>query len=118
DQRGDVIFHLFPRAEKVDARSPSGEGRNLNALNALRSLFTPIQEREKGASEIHNHLPRILGSSASRSASPNRLKPNTVTAAARMGMIAIDVPLVSNSSAPPSRSGPHAAVGSCTPRPR
>ena len=61
---------------------------------------------------------RSLGSRASRSASPNRLKPKTVSAIARPGKIAIHGAVEAYSSAPPCNIRPHAAVGSCTPSPR
>jgi hypothetical protein len=61
---------------------------------------------------------RSLGSRASRSASPNRLKPKTVSAIARPGKTAIHGAVEAYSSAPPCNIRPHAAVGSCTPSPR
>ena len=65
-----------------------------------------------------NQRSRILGSSASRSASPKRLKPNTVTAIARPGKIAIHGAVEAYSSAPPCSIRPQAGTGSCTPSPR
>ena len=61
---------------------------------------------------------RSLGSSTSRSASPNRLKPNTAIVIARPGNTAIQGALSAYSSAPPCSIRPHAGVGSWTPRPR
>ena len=61
---------------------------------------------------------RSLGSSTSRTASPNRLKPNTARLMATPGKIAIHGALSAYSSAPPCSIRPQAGVGSCTPRPR
>src|SRR5262249_59401989 len=61
-------------------------------------------------------ISRILGSRASRRASPNRLKPKTVSAIARPGKMAIHGAVEAYSSAPPCNIRPHAAVGSWTPR--
>jgi hypothetical protein len=59
-----------------------------------------------------------FGSSSSRTASPNRLKPNTARLMAIPGKTAIQGALSAYSSAPPWSMSPQAGVGSCTPRPR
>ncbi len=64
------------------------------------------------------HLSLSFGSSTSRSASPNRLTPNTVSAIASPGNTAIQGAVEAYSSAPPCSISPQAGVGSCTPRPR
>src|ERR1700738_1935381 len=61
---------------------------------------------------------RSLGSRASRSGSPNRRKPKTVSAIARPGKTAIHGAVEAYSSAPPCSIRPQAGTGSCTPRPR
>ena len=72
----------------------------------------------------HDQVPRkgqrsrSFGSSASRSASPNRLMPNTVSMIATPGKIAIHGAVEAYSSAPPCSIRPQAGTGSCTPRPR
>ncbi len=59
-----------------------------------------------------------LGSRTSRTASPNRLKPNTASVIATPGQIGTQGALSANSSAPPCSIRPQAAVGSWTPSPR
>ena len=61
---------------------------------------------------------RIFGSRTSRSESPNRLMPNTVSMIARPGNTAIHGAVVAYSSAPPCSISPQAGTGSCTPSPR
>ena len=61
---------------------------------------------------------RSLGSIASRSASPNKLMPSTVSMIASPGKTAIHGAVVAYSSAPPCSIRPHAGTGSCTPSPR
>ena len=74
--------------------------------------------RRDGRAFARAQRSRSFGSSTSRSASPNRLTPNTVSAIARPGKIAIHGAVEAYSSAPPCSISPQAGVGSCTPRPR
>src|SRR5205823_1431900 len=64
------------------------------------------------------HRVRSLGSSASRSESPKRLKAKTARLMASPGKMAIQGADSAKSTAAPRNMSPHAAVGSWTPRPR
>jgi IS30 family transposase len=78
----------------------------------------PLARERTGGSRAERYCERILGSSTSRTASPNRLKPNTASVMASPGKIAIHGAVSAYSSAPPWSIRPQAGVGSCTPRPR
>ncbi len=68
--------------------------------------------------EAKRYCERSLGSSASRTESPNKLKPKTASVIATPGQMATHGALSAYSSAPPCSINPQAGVGSCTPRPR
>src|SRR5438094_1193343 len=67
---------------------------------------------------VEHQAVRRRGSSASRSESPNRLKPNTARLIATPGAIASHGACSRNCMPAPRSMSPHAGVGSFTPRPR
>lgn len=99
----------LPPATVVEGSSIGGEGAPIQPLRHHH-------ERNKPKASVYRS--RSFGSSTSRSASPKRLMPNTVSMIARPGKIAIHGAVDAYSSAPPCSIKPQAATGSCTPRPR
>ena len=121
---GDTI-HVECRGDRGTAvAQPARQGAGANAQPGGEAGWLRGADLHAAA---HDQVPRIVtlpyrsrsfGSSTSRSASPNRLTPNTVSAIASPGKIAIHGAVEAYSSAPPCSIRPQAGVGSCTPRPR
>jgi hypothetical protein len=105
------------------SRQCLGRARPPALPNAL-SMVTSITSRESqmrigGFGNDRDRIQTVIfGSSQSRSASPNRLKPITANEMAIPGKIATHGALSAYSCAPPLSMRPQAGVGSCTPSPR
>src|SRR6185369_7346107 len=93
-------------------RAHDGGRVPLERPELLERVLADRQDRDEG------HAPRRRGSSVSRSASPNRLDPNTARLIARPGYSTRCGAFCAYSAAETESMRPHDGYGSGTPRPR